>query len=174
MNDKELERKRNLISDAICDLSYKYIEDYQYEDEREINSGDCELFANDLINLINKKDSSIDIKKMSTCDFTKNEILEFECLFDKEKLESFFGFTFSDELINIMSENNPGYHVWVYAEGKFYDCESVDGVDNPFELEFFERSFAWLLLKEQYDESAFKYMLSKYNKEESKINIEAV
>lgn len=168
MINNELERKRDLISDSICDLSYKYIEEYDYEDERDINSGDCELFADELIELISEKNNSINIRKMSTCDFTTNEVLDSECIFDKEKLESFFGFDFSDELVKFMSDSNPGYHVWIFAEGKHYDCESVDGVDNPFELEFFERSLAWGLAKDIYDTSSFEFAKCKYSKEYSK------
>lgn len=168
MINNELERKRNLISDTICDLSYKYIKEYDYEDEKDINSGDCELFADELIDLIVEKDNTINIKKMSTCDFTKNEIIDSECIFDKEKLESFFGINFPDELIEFMSDSNPGYHAWIFAEGKYYDCESVDGVDNPFELEFFERCFSWGLTKDVYDTSSFKFAAYKYSKEYSK------
>lgn len=162
--NNELERKRNLISDVVCDLAYKYVEEYGYENERDINSGDCEIFADDLIESICYKDDSIEVTKMSTCDFTYNGVISYDdCIFDKSKLEKFFGYEFSDELVDKLSSFNLGYHVWICYEGKHYDCESVDGVDNPFELEFFERTLSYYLATENYNESSFEYLKDKYS-----------
>jgi hypothetical protein len=35
-----------------------------------------------------------------------------------------------------------GTHVWMVLDGRHYDCECPDGVENPFELPFFQRVIA--------------------------------
>ena len=131
----------DLVYNVLCELCTTYIEEYGYTDEKEINCGDCEVFADEFISIMEEKHSSIKIVKMSTNDFTSDELIVNETLFDKAKLEKYFGHEFNDVLVNLMIKSNPGYHVWLYIDGKHYDSECVEGVDNPFKLPFFERSF---------------------------------
>ena len=41
-----------------------------------------------------------------------------------------------------MNKSKTRYHVWLYIDGKHYDSECVDVVNNLFKLPFFERSFS--------------------------------
>lgn len=43
--------------------------------EKEMYCGDCELFADDFMKIMKEKCSSIEISKMSTNDFTTNELI---------------------------------------------------------------------------------------------------
>lgn len=141
---EDIENNKNiddLVCDTLSDLCYKYVEEYGFEDEEDINSGSCELFADEFIELMYEKDKTINVVKMSTCDFTSNELLNNGTLFSKEKIENYFGYKFSDELIEKMIKANPGYHVWLYINNKYYDSECTEGVASPFNLPFFERSF---------------------------------
>lgn len=137
------QEKELLIEDLLSDLCYKYIDEYGYESERDINCGDCEIFADEFIDILCEKDSSIEVKKQSTCLFTKNSLLSQETLFDKDKLEKYFNFKINDTFVEKITDANPGFHVWVCIGDKYYDSECVEGVENPFYLPFFDRCFAY-------------------------------
>lgn len=138
-----IKEKDMLVENLLADLCYKYIEEYGYESERDINCGDCEIFADEFIDILYERNISVEVEKQSTCIFTSNSLLNQETLFDKSKLEAFLNLKINDKLIEVLSESNPGYHVWLCIDGKYYDSECIEGVDNPFYLPFFDRSFSY-------------------------------
>lgn len=52
-----------------------------------------------------------------------------------------------DELdcLSAAAEFNGGTHEWMHLDGRFYDAEAPDGVENFFELPFFDRAVvSWI------------------------------
>lgn len=40
-------------------------------------------------------------------------------------------------------ESEPPDHIWIYYNGKHYDAESPEGVENPWDLPIFKDEYNW-------------------------------
>lgn len=54
--------------------------------------------------------------------------------------ESFLRYT--EDYIPDTSPDHPGGHCWIYLDGKHYDSESLQGVDEWFDLPIMKRNMA--------------------------------
>jgi hypothetical protein len=129
-----------MISEQIIILREKYVDQYTLGSHQEINSGLCPEFAEDLIEILG---GSSDTFHSLCCDEfmrgengeeTENEVWDQNLLTTHWNITPPDGTTWQE-----LDKMCIGYHVWIFFEGRYYDCECPDGVDNFFNLPFFDR-----------------------------------
>lgn len=94
----------------------------------QINNGDCEEFAMDIINELGGY--SNDTYELVSEDFGD----------EWATVQPGFKSKFGDLPLEVRKEFNLPGHVWVYHKGKHYDAEAPDGVKNFFLLPIFKRA----------------------------------
>lgn len=111
---------------------------------REINSGECMNFAENIINEFGgESDKIFELSSdMFYCDF-------------KEDIQGFWngiiepkdGGAWSKKMLDLYGYPTTdvhnfyiGHHVWIFYNGKHYDSESPCGVEKWYELNFFKRT----------------------------------
>lgn len=93
----------------------------------EINNGLCEEFAMEVIESMGGYQK--DLFELTSDNFTDdNDEFKPEYLADYGDIDN------PDP-----SEIDMGSHVWIYYNGKHYDAECVEGVENLFDLPFYKR-----------------------------------
>jgi len=105
-----------------------YLRDFDLSNYEEINQGLCEAFAHHILKL------NPDANMYGFEEFEKPD-----GQYDWELMAEFGskppeGFT-EQQVWDI----NPGGHLWIILNNRHYDAECPDGVDNFFELPFFQR-----------------------------------
>ncbi|MCA1064759.1 hypothetical protein QTG56_24445 (plasmid) [Rossellomorea sp. AcN35-11] len=127
------------ISVSIYQLREEYIESGRAKTYQEINCGDCVDFAEE-----------IEFRHSSSISLSNDHfILETEGSdgWDGDETDQWDEVWLSEynslppEKITVpeLTEKIKGYHCWIYFENKHYDAECPEGVENLFELPFFQR-----------------------------------
>lgn len=117
---------------------------------QEINCGECEDFARDLVSQLHKRgiiDSyDISVSELLT-DAYDGDDNNYGYPFNRETLDTVYpgfeppaGISF-DEIDDISAYSNfsTGTHIWTISAGRNYDAEAPGGVDNFLDLPFFQR-----------------------------------
>lgn len=117
------------VENAIRKLRDKYIIDGLVNCYKEINNGFCPEFAEEIVYDYLNGEAEI----ISTDDLMIDNNDDLSNIWDKELLK----IKWNTELPpNISSEV---YHVWIYSNGKHYDAECPEGVNNIFDLPLFKK-----------------------------------
>lgn len=135
------------ISAAIQRIVDRYIDDRRAGSPYEINCGLCQDLAADIIADL---DPSLRGAEVFVDDFLAGDALDDDRIaLDRDRIaRNWPGMTLPDGItwddMDRISEQfgfAGGVHVWVEIEGRHYDAEAIDGVDNPLDLPFFKRIF---------------------------------
>lgn len=135
------------VSATVQRLVDRYIADGRAATPYEINCGLCQDLAADIIDAI---DHTLRGAEVFIDDLLAGDPMDDDRVaLDREKIARNWpaaalpsGISWDD--MDVISEQfgfAGGIHVWVEIEGRHYDAEAVDGVDNPFDLPFFKRVF---------------------------------
>ena len=120
------------IADFIIDLKGKYEKEYGIN-ACDINKSECYNFAEELENTLSKNGySNIEIL---TTDLFTDTATEFS---KEDEDEIFYNPLYygSVKPINFKWMKN-GYHAWIYVNGKHYDSDAPNGVENFYDLPIF-------------------------------------
>lgn len=105
---------------------------------KQINRGYCDLFAEDLLKDVGGETDTVFLLATNP-DYSEEYAIDFTNKNDKRYYENFT--KFGKNVYKLMKLD----HVWLYCNGKHYDAEVPNGVDDFIELPFFQR-----ILKKKY------------------------
>ena len=139
------ENTTNNLQNIIIKIGEKYSKEHN-KTPQQLNSGDCEDIAYDVIELIGGETSNtyiiddgwfwnIDIK--SKYKTASNEY------WNVKNFKKYGEPPFEYDNLNKLDLNG---HVWIFSNGKHYDVETIQGVDNFWDLPIYQRQLANLNL----------------------------
>lgn len=138
-----------MLTKAIMDIRDELLASGEYASHAAINSGYCSDFADDVFERIGRgvheQLGQLGIENfMQPAEddgFNDGYPLDRELLIEHwPSVVPTQGMTWDD--LDALSRDagfSTGTHVWIELEGIFYDAEAPDGVDNFFDLPFFQR-----------------------------------
>lgn len=129
------------VQTTIEKLRDEYISSGEAESEYQINNGLCVNFASDIILRLKSEIPSLqdicgeNFMRGEDGDESENDVWDQALLSEHwPKISPTNGLTWAD-----MDQIGFGFHVWVSCEGRHYDAECPEGVDNFFNLPLFRR-----------------------------------
>lgn len=123
----------NRISEAVESLREDYVEHGFAQSYYEINNGQCEDFAMDLLKKL--RSITTDVHELFNGSFMTGDGWDWKLLKDAWGIEPPAGLS-ADEV----DQFNFGGHVWVEVGGLHFDAEAPEGVASFFELPIFKRA----------------------------------
>lgn len=139
-----------MLTKAILDIRDELVASGQYASHRAINSGYCSDFADDVFERLGRGvhqqlgQLGIDNFMQPVADgdqFNDGYPLDRELLLEHwPSVVPTQGMTWDDiDAVSLACDFSAGTHVWIELDGIFYDAEAPEGVENFFELPFFQR-----------------------------------
>ena len=98
----------------------------------QINRGYCDEFAEDLLNDVGGENDTVFLLATNP-DYSEDYAIDFTNENDKRYYKNFT--KFGENVFKLMKLD----HVWLYYNGKHYDAETPNGVNDFIELPFFQR-----------------------------------
>ncbi len=139
---------RAAIAERIREIRQKYVDTGEASDFADINSGSCDDFARDVIEVLGGG-QNVHLHDVSPASF---QVVEDENYgegrpFDRKLLCKHWpnvqppsGLTWDDlDRFSVDASVDNGTHVWLTDDKLHYDAEAPDGVENFFDLPFFQR-----------------------------------
>jgi hypothetical protein len=131
---------RQQVSEAVRALRTEYIHKKLSPSYYEINNGQCEDFAEEVVRRLAREHGESDLLfTVETANFYRSQDDEF---WDGRLLRSNYwrmepppGFTW-----DILNKIHFGTHIWVVADKRHYDSECPEGVSSFFDLPIFKRA----------------------------------
>lgn len=139
----------DLLTKTILELRDELVASGHYNSYQAINAGYCADFADDVFGRFGRSfrepllqlgiDNFLQIAEDD--DFNDGYPLDRELLIEHwPAVVPTQGLTWDDlDQLSADAGFNAGTHVWIEMYGRFYDAEAPEGVDNFFELPFFQR-----------------------------------
>lgn len=139
-----------MLTKAILDIRDELLASGEYASHAEINSGYCTDFADDVFERLGKGAHEY-LGQLGIDNFMlppeEDDGFNDGYPLDRELLTEHWpsvvptqGMTWDD--LDVLSSDagfSTGTHVWIELNERFYDAEAPEGVDNFFELPFFQR-----------------------------------
>lgn len=119
------------IEKTIRNISNYFMTNFNFSSVEEINNGLCVEFSDIL-------EEEIGGDTLSNDFFIEDEDGWNGDGKDKWSIQKIKEYNKGKFDILILNEKVKGYHSWLFFEGKHYDCEVPYGVDNFWELPFFQ------------------------------------
>lgn len=139
-----------MLTKAILDVRADLLESGEYATHAEINSGYCSDFADDVFERLGR-DVHDQLGQLGIDNFMQpaadGDHFNDGYPLDRELLQEHWpavvptqGMSW-DHLDRLSADAgfSTGTHVWIEMDERFYDAEAPEGVDNFFELPFFQR-----------------------------------
>ena len=135
----------NNLQNIISKIGERYSKEHN-KSPQQLNSGDCEDIAYDVIEQIGGETPNTfivddgwfwDVDEISNYKTLSGEYWNVNNL--KKYGNPYFGYDKLDKL-------DLNGHVWIYSDGKHYDVETINGVDNFWYLPIYQRQLAKLKL----------------------------
>jgi hypothetical protein len=138
-----------MLTKAILDVRDELLSSGQYATAAAINSGYCTDFADDVFERFGR-DAHDCLDQLGIDNFMKpaaDDVFNNGYPMDRELLLAYWpevvptqGMSWEDlDRLSADADFGAGTHVWIHLGKKFYDAEAPEGVDNFFELPFFQR-----------------------------------
>lgn len=130
---------KSRIKKEIITLVNKYKEDDTAKSGYDINNGLCEEFANEIVKSIGS--DRICVVELYNFMIGEDGDIYGNDIFDVDMMEKYWADTVptKDLTWEEISKIPFGYHVWISYDGRHYDAECPEGVDNFFELPLFKK-----------------------------------
>lgn len=132
------ENANNNLQTMLTKIGNKYSKEHN-KTPQQLNSGDCEDIAYDVIDMIGGETSNTFIMDdgwfWNVDDFSEYETESGE-YWNVENLKKYGEPPFGYDKLNKLDLNG---HVWIYSNGKHYDVETINGVDNFWYLPIYQR-----------------------------------
>lgn len=131
------------LSELIIQLRDEYVEKQLVSNFEEINCGYCVDFADEIEFRMKKPIGTLSndhfIVESEDSDGWNGDERD---IWDEKWLKEYNSMPPNgikvEELTNLIT----GYHYWIYEDGKHYDSECPEGVENMFDLPFFKRKLS--------------------------------
>lgn len=141
---------RETLAKAIRRTTTDFIDSGQYLSAEEINEGGCDVFAESVYGGFDFRVTIADIEDAGVEEIDMESLLVDDSggsPFDRDKILSRWPWvspphpiTWEDlDVLSASEHFHASAHVFLYMDGRFYDAETPDGVENFLELGFFTR-----------------------------------
>jgi hypothetical protein len=140
------------LTAAILAVRGELVSTGRYASFQAINAGYCTDFCNDVTDRLGvpadaHEPFEVGIDNLMECEDDEPTVMDRALLAAHwPKIQPPEGLTW-DEVDQLASDAgfSAGTHVWLCLDGRHYDAEAPEGVDNPFDLPFFQRVVgSWL------------------------------
>ena len=143
---EEFIKKSDNLTELIIKVRDKFIKRKKCSIS-DINKGKCVDFVDEILDMF---DGSFDT--LTTSQFVISDEKQKEYLISQyhDVMLNYDGVEWSKNMLDeygypdkdLMNQEPPS-HIWIYYQGKHYDAESPDGVDNPWSLPIFDDEDNW-------------------------------
>jgi hypothetical protein len=129
----------NQISKVILELREQYLAYDLIRTYKDINCGECVDFAEEVecrfSNCMSLSNDHFIIEREGSDGWDGDETDQW----DEKWLAEYNSLPPGGVTVPELTKKIKGYHCWIYCDNKHYDAECPEGVENLFELPFFQR-----------------------------------